>query len=90
MPFQIRTITFTAYILYFSGKAWFYVYFNLFAISILLVNLKSPSLKVVCSVFFLLGLDKISFIVFQVFLVISIFVKKYFIIHQLSRSNTSS
>ena len=25
MPFQIRTITFTAYILYFSSKAWSYV-----------------------------------------------------------------
>ena len=40
---------------------------NLFAISTLLVILKSPSLKVVCSVFFLLGLDKISFIVYSKF-----------------------
>ena len=89
MPFQIRIITFTAYILYFSSKAMLVKNeLNLFAISTLLVILKSLSLKFVCSVFFLQCLEKISFIVFLVsFLYLF---KKYFIIYQLSRSNTST
>ena len=63
---------------------------NLLAISTVSVMLQSPSLKHISNDLCLLGLCKISFIVFQVFsCVIFIFVKQLFIIYQFGCSDTS-